>query len=95
MRRSTTLTNEFSKKLENHRAAFGLHVGRYNLCDMHESLRCTPAMALRVTDHVRTIGKLVEQALFVPKPVPNIPVPSTPRPTEPKPPRSEPYRAPE
>jgi len=42
MRRCRWLTHAFSKKLENHRAAFGLHVGWYNLCHLHESLRCMP-----------------------------------------------------
>ncbi len=43
MRRFTRLTNGFSKRLENHRAAVALWVCFYNLCRVHESLRCTPA----------------------------------------------------
>ena len=61
-RRFTRLTNGFSKKLENHRAAVALYVAHYNLCRVHETLRITPAMALGVTDHIWTIGELVERA---------------------------------
>jgi hypothetical protein len=59
MRRFTRLTNGFSKKLENHQAAVGLWIAFYNLCRVHETLRCTPAMALGVTDHIWTIAELV------------------------------------
>jgi len=44
----------------------------YNLCLVHESLRCTPAMALGVTDHIWTIGELVQAALE-PQNVPPLP----------------------
>ena len=59
MHRFTRLTNAFSKKLENHRAAVALWVAFYNLCRVREALRCTPAMALGVADHVWSIGELV------------------------------------
>jgi len=68
MRRFIRLTNAFSKKAENHAAAVALHVGWYNLCDLHEALRVTPAMALGVTDHPWTISELVERALSAPTP---------------------------
>ena len=61
-RRFTRLTNGFSKKLENHKAAVALYVSHYNLCWVHETLRITPAMALGVTDHIWTIGELIEAA---------------------------------
>ena len=48
-RRFTRLTNGFSKKLENHAAAFSLFVSHYNWCRVHEATRVTPAMALGVT----------------------------------------------
>ncbi|MCH7777701.1 MAG: transposase [Gemmatimonadetes bacterium] len=69
-RRFTRLTNGFSKKLENHRAAVSLYVAHYNLCRVHEALRITPAMALNVTDHIWEIGELVEAALegVIPEP---------------------------
>lgn len=62
-RRFTRLTNGFSKKLENHRAAVSLYVAHYNLCRVHEALRITPAMALNLTDHIWSIGELVDAAL--------------------------------
>lgn len=62
-RRFTRLTNGFSKKLENHKAAVSLYVAHYNLCRVHEALRITPAMALGVTDHIWEISELVEAAL--------------------------------
>jgi IS1 family transposase len=62
-RRFTRLTNAFSKKLENHKAAVALYVAHYNFCRVHEALRVTPAMQLRVTDHVWTIGELTDAAL--------------------------------
>ncbi len=73
MRRFTRLTNAFSKKLENHAAAIALHIAWYNLCRWHEALRCTPAMALGVTDHIWTLGELVEKALNAPVPPPIAP----------------------
>jgi hypothetical protein len=59
----TRLTNAFSKKLENHAAAVALFVAHYNLCRVHETLRVTPAMALGVTDHIWTIGELIDAAM--------------------------------
>ena len=62
-RQFTQLTNAFSKKLENHCAAVALYAAHYNLCRVHEALRITPAMQLGVTDHVWTVGELVDAAL--------------------------------
>jgi IS1 family transposase len=64
-RRFTRLTNGFSKKLENHVASVGLYVANYNFCRVHEALgrRQTPAMALGLTDHVWTIGELIQACL--------------------------------
>src|SRR6202023_550081 len=62
-RRFTRLTNAFSKKLENHEAAVALYVAHYNLCRVHETLRVTPAMQLGITDHIWSIGELVDAAL--------------------------------
>lgn len=67
MRRFTRLTNAFSKKPRNHAAACGLHVAFYNFCRMHEAIRCTPAMALGITDHPWTIAELVSAALNAPE----------------------------
>ncbi len=52
MRRFTRLTNAFSKKLENLKAACSLHFFYYNFMRIHQTLRVTPAMEANVTDHV-------------------------------------------
>jgi IS1 family transposase len=70
-RRFTRLTNAFSKKLENHKAAVALYAAAFNFCRVHETLRVTPAMQLGVTGHIWSIGELVDAALSneAPKPV--------------------------
>ena len=45
LRRLAWLTNAFSRKLENLKAALSLHVAWYNFCRVHTTLRVTPAMA--------------------------------------------------
>lgn len=60
MRRLTRLTNAFSKKFENFRAAVALHFGYYNFVRLHKSLRMTPAMAGGVTNHIWTVRDLIE-----------------------------------
>ena len=82
-RRFTRLTNAFSKKLANHKAAVALYVAHYNLCRVHETLRVTPAMASDVTDHIWTIGELVEAALGED---PDAPAPAVPPPAPYRPP---------
>ena len=59
MRRFTRLTNGFSKKLENLRAAVALHFANYNFVWIHGFLRVTPAMAAGVTDHIWSIHDLI------------------------------------
>lgn len=59
VRRFTRLTNAFSKKVENHTAAIGLFHAHYNLCRIHKTLRCTPAMAAGATSRVWSIEDLV------------------------------------
>ena len=44
MRRFTRLTNAFSRKRDNLRAALSLHFAAYNFTWMHSSIRMTPAM---------------------------------------------------
>jgi transposase-like protein/IS1 family transposase len=61
-RRFTRLTNAFSKKWENHRAALALYFAYYNFCRMHKTLRCTPAMAAGVTKSVWDIKDLLKAA---------------------------------
>lgn len=59
MRRLTRLTNGFSKKVENLRAAFALHFVHYNFCRIHKSLRCTPAMEAGVVKRVWELKDLL------------------------------------
>ncbi len=59
IRRLTRLTNAFSKKWENLRAAIALHFAYYNYCRVHSSLRVTPAMEAGITDHVWSIAELL------------------------------------
>jgi len=70
-------TTGYSKKLENHRAAVALWIAFYNFCRVHETLRCTPAMALGVTDHIWSVAELVSAALE-PSDVPPLPTPAQP-----------------
>jgi IS1 family transposase len=60
IRRLTRLTNAFSKKLSNLQAAVALHFAYYNFCRTHRTLRVTPAMEARITDHVWTIAELIQ-----------------------------------
>ncbi len=62
-RRFTRLTNGFSKRVDYHLAAVGLFVAHFNFCRVHETLRTTPAMAQRLTDHVWTIGERLTACL--------------------------------
>jgi len=59
MRRFTRLTNAFSKKLANLKAACSLHFCAYNFCRVHSSLRVTPAMAAGVTTEVWSLKSLI------------------------------------
>jgi hypothetical protein len=61
MRRFTRLTNGFSKKVENHKAAVALHFAHYNFVRVHRSLRVTPAMEARVSDRLWSLDELVER----------------------------------
>jgi transposase-like protein/IS1 family transposase len=60
MRRFTRLTNAFSKKWENLKAALALFFAFYNFCRPHSSIKKqTPAMASGLTDHVWSISELL------------------------------------
>lgn len=62
MRRFTRLTNGFSKKLENMKAAVSLHFTHYNFVRQHKSLRgSTPAMAAGVEKTLWDLRDLVER----------------------------------
>src|SRR5436190_23456495 len=60
LRRLTRLTNAFSKKLDNLKAAVALHFAFYNFCRVHKSLRVTPAMEAGIADHVWTVTELLD-----------------------------------
>jgi hypothetical protein len=62
---NSTVTNGFSKKLDNHVAAVALNVAHYNLVRIHEALRTTPAKALGIADRAWTNSQLVDAALSV------------------------------
>jgi len=49
----------FSKKAANLRAAAALHFAYYNFCRVHQSLRVTPCMEAKITDHVWSIQELL------------------------------------
>jgi IS1 family transposase len=59
MRRMTRLTNAFSKKWLNHKAAYALYFAHYNFCRVHSSLRVTPAMEAGITDHIWRLSELL------------------------------------
>jgi IS1 family transposase len=61
MRRFTRLTNAFSKKVENHRAAVALHFAHYNFVRQHKTLRVAPAMAAGVENRLWSLQELVEE----------------------------------
>jgi transposase-like protein/IS1 family transposase len=59
IRRLTRLTNGFSKKWDNLKAALALYFAYYNFCRIHSSIRCTPAMESGLTSHVWTLRELL------------------------------------
>lgn len=59
LRRFTRLTNAYSKKLANHKAAIALYMAWYNFCRVHSMIRVTPAMEAGLTDHVWSLAELL------------------------------------
>jgi IS1 family transposase len=59
IRRLTRLTNAFSKKFDNLWAAYCLHFAYYNFCRIHSTIRVTPAMEAKITDHVWDLSELL------------------------------------
>ena len=57
---TTRLTLAFSKKRESFEAAVGLHFAYYNFVKRHNTLRCTPAMAVGVAKTFWSVGDLAE-----------------------------------
>ena len=72
LRRHARRTNAHSKRLANHRAAIALHFAHYHWVRVHMDLRVTPAMELGITDHIWSVGELIEaaQASRAPDPAP-------------------------
>jgi IS1 family transposase len=62
MRRFTRLTNAFSKKLDNHKAAVAFYFMWYNFARIHQTLRVTPAMEAGVADHVWSAEEIARLA---------------------------------
>ena len=62
MRRFTRLTNAFSKKVENLKAAVALHFAHYNFVRVHKTLRVTPAMEAGIENQIWSMRDLVELA---------------------------------
>ena len=60
VKRLSRLTLAFSKKLDNFKAAVGLHFAYYNFVRRHNTLRCTPAMAAGIERDFWTVGDLLE-----------------------------------
>jgi hypothetical protein len=55
-----TVHDTFSKKIENLGYAVVLHhFICYNFCRVHKTLRITPAMEAKVTDHVGEIEEII------------------------------------
>jgi IS1 family transposase len=67
MRRFTRLTNGFSKNVENHAHALAIYFMHYNFVRIHQTLRCSPAMAAGVTT---TLWSLEDMAKMLDKPAP-------------------------
>jgi hypothetical protein len=61
-REAHRLTNAFSKKLDNHKAAIALHFMHYNFGRIHKTLRVTPAMEAGVADHVWSFSEIAALA---------------------------------
>jgi transposase-like protein/IS1 family transposase len=59
LRRFTRLSNGFSRKKENLRAALALYFAYYNFCRMHKTIRMTPAMAAGLARKPWTLADLL------------------------------------
>jgi len=58
-RRFTRLTNAFSKKAENHAHMVALHMMYYNFVRIHQTIKCSPAMAAGVTTKLWEVADVV------------------------------------
>jgi IS1 family transposase len=62
MRRFTRLTNGFSKKVDNHKAAVAFYMMWYNFARIHKTLRVTPAMEAGIAKHVWSAAEIAALA---------------------------------
>lgn len=58
VRRFTRLTNAFSKKCANHEHALAIYFMHYNFVRIHQTLRCSPAMAAGVSDRLWSLDDM-------------------------------------
>jgi hypothetical protein len=56
----TRLTNAFSKKAENHAHGVAIYFMHYNFVRIHQTLRCTPAMAAGMTTKLWELSDMVK-----------------------------------
>lgn len=61
MRRFTRLTNGFSKKVDNRRAAVALHFAHSSFVRQHQTIPCSPAIPAGVSRHLWTLEELVDR----------------------------------
>ncbi len=62
LRRFTRLSNGFSRKKANLRAALALYFAYYNFVKIHGSIRMTPAMKADLTRQPWTVAELMAAA---------------------------------
>lgn len=63
IRRFTRLTNAFSKKLENLKAAMALHFAHYNFVRVHKTLKVAPAVAAGLETYTWNMAQLWERSM--------------------------------
>jgi IS1 family transposase len=63
IRRFTRLTNGYSKKMENHKAAIALHFMYYNFARIHHAHRVAPAMEAGLSDHIWSLEEIAALAV--------------------------------
>jgi hypothetical protein len=63
LRRFTRLSNGFSRKKENLRAALALYFAYYNFVRMHKTIRMTPAMAAGIARKPWSVSDLMTSAM--------------------------------